>query len=168
MTNHPRIGIRPTIDGRRKGVRESLEEQTMNMAKSVAELFTSNLRYPDGSPVEVVIADTTIGRVHEAQACAAKFRANNVGLTLTVTPCWCYGTETTDMDPAMPHAIWGFNGTERPGAVTQSPVKIGYYTVKAAVVAINKGELPKVIDSGFAWYDKTNIDNADIKANLYE
>ena len=117
MTNHPRIGIRPTIDGRRKGVRESLEEQTMNMAKSVAELFTSNLRYPDGSPVEVVIADTTIGRVHEAQACAAKFRANNVGLTLTVTPCWCYGTETTDMDPAMPHAIWGFNGTERPGAV---------------------------------------------------
>ena len=126
MTNHPRIGIRPTIDGRRKGVRESLEEQTMNMAKSVAELFTSNLRYPDGSPVEVVIADTTIGRVHEAQACAAKFRANNVGLTLTVTPCWCYGTETTDMDPAMPHAIWGFNGTERPGAVYLAAALAGH------------------------------------------
>ena len=126
MTNHPRIGIRPTIDGRRKGVRESLEEQTMNMAKSVAELFTSNLRYPDGAPVEVVIADTTIGRVHEAQACAAKFRENNVGLTVTVTPCWCYGTETTDMDPAMPHAIWGFNGTERPGAVYLAAALAGH------------------------------------------
>ena len=126
MTNHPRIGIRPTIDGRRKGVREALEEQTMNMAKSVAELFTSTLRYPDGAPVEVVIADTTIGRVHEAQACATKFRANNVGLTVTVTPCWCYGTETTDMDPAMPHAIWGFNGTERPGAVYLAAALAGH------------------------------------------
>jgi len=126
MTNHPKIGIRPIIDGRRRGVRESLEDQTMNMAKSVADLFTSTLRYPDGSPVEVVIADTTIGRVHEAQACAAKFRSNNVGLTVTVTPCWCYGTETTDMDPAMPHAIWGFNGTERPGAVYLAAALAGH------------------------------------------
>ena len=121
MTNHPRIGIRPTIDGRRKGVREALEEQTMNMAKSVAELFTSTLRYPDGAPVEVVIADTTIGRVHEAQACATKFRANNVGLTVTVTPCWCYGTETTDMDPAMPHAIWGSTAPSAPVPCTSPP-----------------------------------------------
>ncbi|WP_026460374.1 L-fucose isomerase [Schaalia suimastitidis] len=126
MTKHPRIGIRPTIDGRRNGVRESLEDQTMAMAQRVAKLYTENLRYPDGEPVEVVIADTTIGRVHEAQECAAKFRRENVGLTLTVTPCWCYGTETTDMDPAMPHAIWGFNGTERPGAVYLAAALAGH------------------------------------------
>lgn len=126
MSNHPRIGIRPTIDGRRRGVRESLEEQTMGMANRVAKLFTENLRYPDGEPVEVVIADTTIGRVHEAMACAEKFKANNVGLTLTVTPCWCYGTETTDMDATMPHAIWGFNGTERPGAVYLAAALAGH------------------------------------------
>lgn len=126
MTNHPRIGIRPTIDGRRRGVRESLEDQTMGMAQRVARLFTENLRYPDGQPVEVVIADSTIGGVAEAQACAAKFKAENVGLTLTVTPCWCYGTETVDMDPAMPHAIWGFNGTERPGAVYLAAALAGH------------------------------------------
>ncbi|MDC4232116.1 L-fucose isomerase [Actinomyces sp. B33] len=126
MTTHPRIGIRPAIDGRRRGVRESLEDQTMGMAQRVAALFTENLRYPDGEPVEVVIADTTIGRVNEAQACAEKFKANNVGLTLTVTPCWCYGTETTDMDPTMPHAIWGFNGTERPGAVYLAAALAGH------------------------------------------
>lgn len=126
MTDHPRIGIRPAIDGRRQGVREALEEQTMNMAKAVAELYTANLRYTDGTPVECVIADTTIGRVHEAQACADKFRKNDVGLTITVTPCWCYGTETIDMDPAMPHAIWGFNGTERPGAVYLAAALAGY------------------------------------------
>ena len=64
----PRIGIRPTIDGRRRGVRESLEVQTMNMAKAAAELLSANLRYPDGRPVECVIADTTIGGVQEAAA----------------------------------------------------------------------------------------------------
>ncbi len=126
MTDHPRIGIRPTIDGRRNGVRESLEDQTMAMAARVAKLYTENLTYPDGTPVEVVIADTTIGRVAEAQACADKFRKNNVGLTLTVTPCWCYGTETTDMDHTMPHAIWGFNGTERPGAVYLAAALAGH------------------------------------------
>lgn len=126
MTDHPRIGIRPTIDGRRRGVRESLEEQTMGMAERVAKLFSDNLRYPDGAPVECVIADTTIGRVNEAQACAEKFKKNNVGLTLTVTPCWCYGTETTDMDATMPHAIWGFNGTERPGAVYLAAALAGH------------------------------------------
>ncbi len=116
---YPVIGIRPTIDGRRGAlkVRESLEEQTMNMAKSAARLFEENLRYSNGEPVKVVIADTTIGRVGEAAACAAKFRREGVDITLTVTPCWCYGAETMDMDPMTIKAVWGFNGTERPGAV---------------------------------------------------
>jgi L-fucose isomerase len=113
----PAIGIRPTIDGRRKGVRESLEAQTMGMAQAAAKLISENLRYPTGEPVRCVIADTTIGGVAEAAACAAKFAGANVCATLTVTPCWCYGTETMDMDPQMPKAVWGFNGTERPGAV---------------------------------------------------
>ena len=116
---YPVIGIRPTIDGRRGPlkVRESLEVQTMNMAKSAAELFEKNLRYSNGEPVKVVIADTTIGRVAEAAACADKFRREGVDITLTVTPCWCYGAETMDMDPNTIKAVWGFNGTERPGAV---------------------------------------------------
>ncbi len=117
--DYPVIGIRPTIDGRRGvlGVRESLEEQTMNMAKSAAKLFEENLRYSNGEPVKVVIADTTIGRVGEAAACADKFRKAGVDITLTVTPCWCYGAETMDTDPLTIKAVWGFNGTERPGAV---------------------------------------------------
>ncbi|SEK63469.1 L-fucose isomerase [Paenibacillus sp. OK003] len=113
----PKIGIRPTIDGRRKGVRESLEEQTMRMATSVAELLSAELRYPDGSPVECVVAESCIGGVNEAAAAAELFSRSNVGVTITVTPCWCYGTETMDMSPSIPTAIWGFNGTERPGAV---------------------------------------------------
>ena len=113
----PRIGIRPVIDGRRKGIRESLEVQTMNMAKSAAELISKNLRYANGLPVECVIADTTIGGFSEAAACQKKFQAHNVMATLTVTPCWCYGSETMDMDPLTQKAVWGFNGTERPGAV---------------------------------------------------
>lgn len=112
-----RVGIRPTIDGRREGVRESLEKQTMDMALSVANLLSENLRYNDGTPVECVIADTCIGGVSEAQACSDKFKLENVGLVISVTPCWCYGSETIDMDPHLPKAIWGFNGTERPGAV---------------------------------------------------
>ena len=116
---YPVIGIRPTIDGRRGvlKVRESLEEQTMNMARSVVKLFTENLRYSNGEPVKVIIADTTIGRVGEAVACADKFRREGVDITVTVTPCWCYGAETMDMDPHTIKAVWGFNGTERPGAV---------------------------------------------------
>lgn len=116
---YPVIGIRPTIDGRRGAlkVRESLEEQTMNMAKSAARLFEENLRYSNGEPVKVVLADTTIGRVGETAACADKFRKEGVDITLTVTPCWCYGAETMDMDPMTIKAVWGFNGTERPGAV---------------------------------------------------
>ena len=117
LDNLPKIGIRPTIDGRRRGVRESLENQTMGMARSVARMISEKLRYPTGKPVECVIADTTIGGVAEAAACAEKFRSENVGVSLTVTPCWCYGSETMDTDPLTPKAVWGFNGTERPGAV---------------------------------------------------
>ena len=122
----PKVGIRPIIDGRRRGVRESLEDQTMNMAKAAAKLISSNLRYPDGSPVECVIADTTIGGRFEAAQCANKFAANNVGVSLSVTPCWCYGTETMDLDPQIPKAVWGFNGTERPGAVYLACMLAGY------------------------------------------
>ena len=122
----PKIGIRPTIDGRRQGVRESLEEQTMSMAGAVAELLTSNLRHPNGQPVECIIADTTIGGVAEAAACAEKFAGAGVRLSITVTPCWCYGSETMDMDPLIPKAVWGFNGTERPGAVYLAAVLAGH------------------------------------------
>lgn len=122
----PKIGIRPTIDGRRKGVREGLEVQTMNMAKSVAKLLTDNVRYPNGQPVDVVIADSTIGGVAEAAKCAAKFAKEGVGVSLTVSPCWCYGSETMDMDPLTPKAVWGFNGTERPGAVYLAAVLSGH------------------------------------------
>ena len=117
VNNYPKIGIRPVIDGRRHGVRESLEGTTMNLAKSVAELYSNTLKYPDGTPVQCVIADTCIGGVKEAADCATKFEKENVGLSLSVTPCWCYGSETIDMNPLIPKAIWGFNGTERPGAV---------------------------------------------------
>ena len=117
MKKYPKIGIRPTIDGRQGGVRESLEEKTMNLAKAVAELISSNLKNGDGSPVECVIADSTIGRVGESAACAEKFEREGVGSTITVTSCWCYGSETMDMNPHYPKAVWGFNGTERPGAV---------------------------------------------------
>ncbi|MBR5236804.1 MAG: L-fucose isomerase, partial [Clostridia bacterium] len=116
---YPVIGIRPVIDARRGSlkVRESLEEQTMNMAKTAARLITQNLQYSNGEAVKVIIADTTIGRVAEAAACEAKFKKENVAITLTVTPCWCYGSETIDMDPMTIKAVWGCNGTERPGAV---------------------------------------------------
>lgn len=115
--DYPKIGIRPTIDGREGGVRESLEGQVMAMANSAAAFISSKLKYPNGKPVECIIADGCIGGVSEASACAEKFRKENVGVSLTVTPCWCYGSETIDMDPQIPKAIWGFNGTERPGAV---------------------------------------------------
>ena len=115
--NHPKIGIRPAIDGRRKGVRESLEETTLALAKAVADLLTRNLRHRDGSPVECVIPNTCIGGVAEAAQTARLFSRQGVGLSITVTPCWCYGSETMDMDPLIPKAVWGFNGTERPGAV---------------------------------------------------
>ena len=113
----PKIGIRPCIDGRRNGVREGLEVQTMNMAKAAAKLIADNIRYPNGEPVEIVIADTTIGGVREAAACQAKFEKSGVTVTLSVSPCWCYSTEVMDFDPQTVKAVWGFNGTERPGAV---------------------------------------------------
>ncbi|MDD6025834.1 MAG: L-fucose isomerase, partial [bacterium] len=117
--SYPVIGIRPTIDGRRGAlkVRESLEDQTMGMAQAAKKLFEENLRYSNGEPVKVVIADTTIGRVGESAACADKFKKEGVDITLTVTPCWCYGSETMDLDPLTIKGVWGFNGTERPGAV---------------------------------------------------
>lgn len=122
----PKVGIRPIIDGRRRGVRESLEDQTMEMAKAAAKLISENLRYPDGTPVQCVLADTTIGGRFEAAMCANKFRDSNVGVSLSVTPCWCYGTETMDLDPQIPKAVWGFNGTERPGAVYLACMLAGY------------------------------------------
>lgn len=128
----PKIGIRPIIDGRRRGIRESLEDTTMGLAQRVAELYTEKLRYPDGSPVECILADTCIGGVKEAADCAEKFARAGVGVSLSVTPCWCYGSETIDMDPLIPKAIWGFNGTERPGAVY----------LAAALAAHNQKGLP--------------------------
>ncbi|RKX46757.1 MAG: L-fucose isomerase [Verrucomicrobia bacterium] len=117
ITTLPKVGIRPAIDGRYGGMRESLEERVMKMAESAANLIGSTLKYPNGEPVECVIADSCIGGVSEAAACAEKFDRENVGVSLTVSPCWCYGSETMDMDPLRPKAVWGFNGTERPGAV---------------------------------------------------
>jgi len=122
----PKIGIRPTIDGRRKGVRESLEDQTMAMARSAASFLSANLRHANGLAVECVIADTCIGGVAEAAQTAEKFAREGVGVSLTVTPCWCYGAETMDMDPYLPKAVWGFNGTERPGAVYLAAVLAGH------------------------------------------
>src|SRR5215472_9498196 len=122
----PKIGIRPAIDGRLGGVRESLETQTMNLAKAVAKLIGEKLHYPNGKPVQCVIADQCIGGVAEAAACGEKFAREGVGLSLTVTPCWCYGSETMDMGPTIPKAVWGFNGTERPGAVYLAAVLAGH------------------------------------------
>ncbi|WP_437124491.1 L-fucose isomerase [Atlantibacter subterraneus] len=132
MTTLPKIGIRPVIDGRRMGVRESLEQQTMDMAKATAQLLAEQLRHPCGATVECVIADTCIAGMAESAACDQRFSTHNVGLTITVTPCWCYGSETIDMDPMRPKAIWGFNGTERPGAVY----------LAAALAAHNQKGLP--------------------------
>ncbi|MGV8828300.1 MAG: L-fucose isomerase [Breznakibacter sp.] len=122
----PKIGIRPVIDGRERGVREALENQVMEMARSAARLIEANLRFPSGEKVECVIADTCIGGVAEAALCANKFKKEGVGVSLTVTPCWCYGTEVMDTDPLIPKAVWGFNGTERPGAVYLAAALAGY------------------------------------------
>ncbi|MBR4119822.1 MAG: L-fucose isomerase [Bacteroidales bacterium] len=155
--DYPVIGIRPTIDGRRGElkVRESLEEQTMNMAKSAAKLFEENLRYSNGEPVKVVIADTTIGRVGEAAACAEKFKKAGVEITLTVTPCWCYGAETMDMDPLTIKGVWGFNGTERPGAV---------YLASVLATHTQKGR-PAF---GIYGHDVQNADDTEIPADVKE
>ncbi len=152
-----KIGIRPTIDGRRMGVRESLEEQTMNMAKSVATLLENQIRHPNGQFVECVIVDTCIGGVAEAAACTEKFKLNNVGLTITVTPCWCYGSETIDMDPHMPKAIYGFNGTERPGAVYLAAALAGHNQIGLPAFSIYSHNVQEA--------DDTNIPD-DVKEKL--
>ncbi|MBD0776962.1 L-fucose isomerase [Maribacter sp. ANRC-HE7] len=126
MGRLPKVGIRPVIDGRELGVRESLEVQCMDMAKAAAELIQDTLRFPSGEKIECVIADTTIGGVADAAACADKFKREGVEVSLTVTPCWCYGTEVMDADPLIPKAVWGFNGTERPGAVYLAAALAGY------------------------------------------
>ena len=122
----PKVGIRPVIDGREKGIRESLESQTMDLAKAAADLISSNLRFPSGEKVECVISKTTIGGVADAAKCADQFKEEGVEASLTVTPAWCYGTEVMDTDPLIPKAIWGFNGTERPGAVYLAAALAGY------------------------------------------
>ena len=155
--DYPVIGIRPTIDGRRGvlKVRESLEEQTMNMARAAAKLFEENIRYSNGEPVKVIIADTTIGRVGESAACAEKFKKAGVDITLTVTPCWCYGAETMDMDPLTIKGVWGFNGTERPGAV---------YLASVLATHAQKGR------PAFGIYgrDVQNADDTNIPADVRE
>ncbi|MCI5699947.1 MAG: L-fucose isomerase [Lachnospiraceae bacterium] len=154
---YPVIGIRPTIDGRRGPlkVRESLEEQTMGMAKAAAKLFEENLKYTNGEPVKVVIADTTIGRVAEAAACAEKFRKEGVDITLTVTPCWCYGSETMDMEPTTIKGVWGLNATERPGAV---------YLASVLATHAQKG-LPAF---GIYGHDVVDADDATIGEDIKE
>ena len=155
--DYPVIGIRPTIDGRRGAlkVRESLEAQTMNMAKSAASLLEKNIKYSNGDPVRVVLSDTTIGRVAEAAACEDKFRKEGVAVTLTVTPCWCYGAETMDMDPMTIKGVWGFNGTERPGAV---------YLASVLATHAQKG-LPAF---GIYGHDVQNADDTNIPADVSE
>lgn len=153
---YPKIGIRPAIDGRQKNnVRGSLEDQTMNQAKAVAEFLAANLRYPNGDPVQCVIAETTIGGVAEAARCAELFAREGVGVSITVSPCWCYGSETMDMDPLTPKAVWGFNGTERPGAVY----------LAAVMAAHNQKGLP-----AFSIYGRDVQDSSDreIPADVQE
>src|SRR5476649_1321868 len=155
--NLPKIGIRPVIDGRRLGIRESLEEQTMNMARATAAFLTENLRYPNGTAVQCVIADTCIAGMAESAACEQKFSTQNIGLTITVTPCWCYGSETIDMDPFRPKAIWGFNGTERPGAVY----------LAAALAAHNQKGIPAFSIYGHDVQDGTDRNiPADVQEKL--
>lgn len=155
MNKYPKIGIRPTIDGRQGGVRESLEDKTMSLARAVADLISSHVKYGGGTPVECVIADGTIGRVGESAACAEKFEREGVGATITVTSCWCYGSETMDMNPYWPKAVWGFNGTERPGAVYLAAVLAGH---------AQKG-LPAF---GIYGHDVQDLDDNSIPADVAE
>lgn len=153
----PKIGIRPIIDGRRKGVRESLESQTMGMAKRTADFLSGNLKYPDGSPVVCLVADSCIGGVAEAAQADEKFRREGVGVSISVTPCWCYGSETMDMDLHMPKAIWGFNGTERPGAVYLAAVNASH----------NQKGLPAFSIYGTEVQDSTDTDiPSDVQEKL--
>ena len=171
----PKIGIRPAIDGRRKGVRESLENQTMEMAKNAARLFSKHLRHSNGLPVECVIADTCIGGVAEAAAAADKFAREGVGLSLTVSPCWCYGSETMDMDPLTPKAVWGFNGTERPGAVYLAAVLAGHNQKGLPAFSIYGKEvqdagdksIPEDVQEKLLLFAKSGLAAAEMKGKSY-
>ncbi len=171
----PKIGIRPVIDGRRKGVRESLEFQTMQMAKNAAKFLNENLRHPNGMNVECVIADTCIGGVAEAAECAEKFARQNVGLSLTVTPCWCYGTEVMDSDPLIPKAVWGFNGTERPGAVYLAAALAGYSQTGLPTFGIygkdvqdkNDSTIPDDVKDKLLRFAKAGLAVAEMKGKSY-
>ncbi len=173
--NLPKIGIRPAIDGRRMGIRESLEDQTMNMARAAARLIEENLRYPDGSPIQCVIADTTIGGVREAAQCQAKFERESVAVTLTVSPCWCYGTETIDMDPHTIKAVWGFNGTERPGAVYLACAMAAYAQKGLPAFSIygrdvqdlGDGEIPADVREKILLFAKSGIAAAMMRGKSY-
>jgi len=171
----PKIGIRPVIDGRRKGVRESLEYQTMQMAKNAAKFLSENLRHPNGMNVEYVIADSCIGGVAEAAECAEKFARQNVGVSLTVTPCWCYGTEVMDSDPLIPKAVWGFNGTERPGAVYLAAALAGYTQTGLPTFSIygkdvqdkNDSTIPEDVKEKLLRFAKAGLAVAEMKGKSY-
>ncbi len=171
----PKVGIRPTIDGRLQGVRESLEKTTMDMARNVAKLIESTLRHSNGLPVECVIADSCIGGVAESAKCAEKFRKEGVGVSLTVTPCWCYGSETMDMDTTMPKAIWGFNGTERPGAVYLAAVGAGHtqkglpaFTIYGRDVQnIGDSEIPADVRAKILGFVKAGLAVATVRGKSY-
>lgn len=174
---YPVIGIRPTIDGRRGvlQVRESLEEQTMAMARMAAQLFTKNIKYTNGEPVKVIISDTTIGRVAEAAACAKQFREAGVDITLTVTPCWCYGAETMDMDPMTIKGVWGFNGTERPGAVYLASVLATYSQKGLPAFGIyghdvqnaDSTQIPKDVEEKLLRFGRASVAAASMRGKSY-
>ena len=171
----PKVGLRPTIDGRLGGVRESLETTTMNMARHVGRLITASLRHANGLPVECVLADSCIGGVAEAAQAAEKFRREGVGVSLTVTPCWCYGSETMDMDPLTPKAVWGFNGTERPGAVYLAAVGAGHtqkglpvFTIYGRDVQdIGAGEIPADVTAKILSFVKAGLAVATMRDKSY-
>ena len=171
----PKVGIRPTIDGRRNGVRESLEEKTMGMAISLKEFIESTLRHPSGEKVECVISDTTIGGYSEAAKCAQKFKDENVGLSITVTPCWCYGSETIDMTPDIPKAIWGFNGTQRPGAVYLAAALAGHAQLGFPAFGIyghdvqdlEDNSIPKDVKEKLLKFTKAGLAVATMKDKAY-
>ncbi len=171
----PKVGIRPTIDGRRMGVRESLEDQTMKLAENVAKFLTDNIRHSSGEKLEIVIADTTIGGVSEAAMCEQKFKDENVGVSLTVTPCWCYGSETIDQTPGIPKAIWGFNGTERPGAVFLAAAVAGHDQLGDPVFSIygrdvqdaGDEEIPGDVQTKLLNFVKSGLSVATMKGKSY-
>ena len=176
--DYPVIGIRPCIDGRRGPlkVRESLEEQTMNMAKAAQKLLTENLKYSNGEPVKVIISSTTIGRVAEAAQCADEFRKAGVDITLSVTPCWCYGSETMDMDPYTIKGVWGFNGTERPGAVYLAAVLAGHAQKGLPAFGIyghevqdvqDVGEIPEDVKEKLLRFGRTAVACATMRGKSY-